>query len=420
MPAPGERVVTEPQAGASQPIWWLQFPAPLRELTVIRLVGSFGAGGILYLTPVVFHQAQFSALEVGQGLAAAALAGTLGRLLSGWWLDHGLSTTRPVLLAAVISVLADSQLLNAETFAAFVLGQVLLGTAMGIYWPAIELAVPLSAPPLPTSRAYALVRTGDALGVALGVLLGALLAGSRHLRGIYLVDIACMVVVITLLLRSPLPVAAATSDGDRRLPWRQWVKPLLPLLGVTLLATAMVSLLQSALPLDLVRGGLERAPLSESLGALLLGLQLSLLLLFQWPLGRWLSERPVAFGLGWSLLGFALGSLLLALSALGWQSLPLLVLAQVPLAAAAAAFLPTASEAVIEITPATHQGMALALFSQCFAISSFVAPLVGGWLLVNQRHGAGLWLLMTVLSLLGLLLVGELNRFHPHPGQRRI
>ncbi len=387
---------------------------------MIRLVGSFGAGGILYLTPVVFHQAQFSALAVGQGLAAAALAGTLGRLLSGWWLDRGLSTTRPVLLAALISVLADSRLFTAESFSAFVLGQVLLGTAMGIYWPAIELAVPLSAPPLPTSRGYALVRTGDALGVALGVLLGALMAGSRHLRGIYLVDIACMTVVISLLLRSPLPVAAPTDDQDRRLPWRQWVKPLLPLLGVTLLATGMVSLLQSALPLDLVRGGLERAPLSESLGALLLGLQLSLLLLFQWPLGRWLAERPVSFGLGWSLLGFAFGSLLLALSALGWQSLSLLVLAQVPLAAAAAAFLPTASEAVIETTPVSHQGMALALFSQCFAISSFVAPLVGGWLLESQRHGAGLWLLMTLLSLLGLLLVGQLNRFHPHPSQRRI
>ncbi|MCT0217780.1 MFS transporter [Synechococcus sp. CS-1329] len=387
---------------------------------MIRLVGSFGAGGILYLTPVVFHQAQFSALAVGQGLAAAALAGTVGRLLSGWWLDHGLSTTRPVLLAALISVVADSRLFSADTFAAYVLGQVLLGLAMGIYWPAIELAVPLSAPPLPSSRAYALVRTGDALGAALGVLLGALLASSRHLRGIYLLDIACMLVVISLLLRSPLPMAVAASQLERRLPWRQWVKPLLPLLGVTLLATAMLSLLQSALPLDLVRGGLERAPLSESIGALLLGLQLSLLLLLQWPLGRWLAQRPVAFGLGWSLLGFALGSLLLALSALGWQSLPLLVLAQLPLAAAAAAFLPTASEAVIEVTPASHQGMALALFSQCFAISSFVAPLVGGWLLENQKHGAGLWLLMTLLSLLGLLLVGELSRFHPHAAQRQI
>lgn len=41
-------------------------------------------------------------------------------------------------------------------------------------------------------------------------------------------------------------------------------------------------------------------------------------------------------------------------------------------------------------------------------------------MLEHQRHGAGLWLLMSVLSLLGLLLVGELNRSHPHHSQRRV
>ncbi len=387
---------------------------------MIRLAGSVGAGGVLYLTPVVFHQAQFSATAVGQGLASAALAGTAARLLSGWWLDRGLAISPPVLLAAMLSLLADSRLLTAQTFAAFLLGQILLGTAMGLYWPAIELAVPLSAPPLPSSRGYALVRTADALGITVGVLLGAGLAAAGRLRGIYLVDITCMLVVIALLLRRPLPSGAPPPMADRLLSWRLWVRPLLPLLAVTLLATGMVSLLQSALPLDLVSGGLARAPLPASLGALLMGLQLTLLLLLQWPLGRWLADRPVALGLGWSLVGFAAGALLLAFSSLGWHSLPMLLLAQLPLAAAAAAFLPTASEAVIEVTPSAHQGMAMALFSQCFAISSLVAPLLGGRLLDSQGNGVGLWLLMAGLCLLGLLLVGQLARFHPHPRQARV
>ena len=47
--------------------WWHQFPAPLRELATVRLVASFGAGGVLYLTPMVFHQADFSASQVGSG-----------------------------------------------------------------------------------------------------------------------------------------------------------------------------------------------------------------------------------------------------------------------------------------------------------------------------------------------------------------
>jgi len=395
-----------------------QFPAPLRELSLIRLVASLGAGGVLYLTPVVFHQAAFSATAVGLGLAAAAAAGTVGRFLCGQLIDRGLSTTKPVLVAALLSLLADGRLLTATTFPGFVVGQMVLGMAMGIYWPAIELAVPLSCPPLPSSRAYALVRTADAMGIALGVLLGAVLASFDRLRGIYLVDMGCMVLLLALLLRYPLPSAAPLPPEGRPLTWRQWVQPLLPLLGVTVLTTAMVVLLQSALPLDLVRGGLGRPPLPGSLGALLVGLQLTLLLSFQWPLGRWLADRPVAFGLGWSLVGFALGSGLLALSSLGWQSTGVLIAAQFPLAAAEAAFLPTASEAVVELTPLAHQGMAMALFSQCFAISALVAPLLGGWLLDNQGHGAGLWLLMALLCLLGLLLVSRLGRLHPRPRLR--
>jgi MFS family permease len=48
------------------------------------------------------------------------------------------------------------------------------------------------------------------------------------------------------------------------------------------------------------------------------------------------------------------------------------------MAFAQAAFLPTATEAVIEETPPEHRGLAMALFSQCFTVSAIVAPLLGG------------------------------------------
>ncbi|MFN7677939.1 MAG: MFS transporter, partial [Cyanobacteriota bacterium] len=82
--------------------------------------------------------------------------------------------------------------------------------------------------------------------------------------------------------------------------------------------------------------------------------------------------------------------------------------AQVPLAVGAAAFLPTATEAVVERTPEEHRGLAMALFSQCFALSGLLAPLLGGWMLDVQGHGAGLWLVATLALLLGLPLVRAL------------
>jgi MFS family permease len=170
--------------------------------------------------------------------------------------------------------------------------------------------------------------------------------------------------------------------------------------------------MQSALPLDLVRGGLERAAMPESLGALLVGLQLGVLVLIQWPVGQALAKRPIAQGLGLSLACFAMGTVLLAFSALSSQGLWLVLLAQLPLALGAAAFLPIATAAVIELSPKEHQGLAMALFSQCFALSALGAPLLAGLALDAQRHAGGFWIGMTLLCLAGLNLV---KRLRPRP-----
>ncbi len=376
----------------------------------MRLAGSIGAGGVLYLTPIVFHQEAFSAGSVTGGIAMAAVAGSLARLSCGALLDRRVNCSVPVLIGAAVALLGDAVLLGARGFGGYLVGQLLLGIALGLYWPAIELAVPLSCAPLPSARAFALVRSADALGIASGALVGALLAATGRLRGIYLVDMACLVTMALLLLRRPLPDPRPKDLQAHPTPWRQWLPPLLPLLAIALLATAMGPLMQSALPLDLVRGGMEREALPESLGALLIGLQLGLLVLLQWPVGRALAQRPASTGLGLSFRCFALGCLLLALSAFTPWGVVLVIAAQFPLALGQAAFLPTATEAVVEVSPIEHQGLAMALFSQCFAISSFVAPLVAGQLLDRQAHGAGLWLLMVGACLLGLALVGQLDR----------
>lgn len=392
--------------------WWFQFPAPLRGLAAIRTIAMVGAGGVLYLTPLVFHREAFSASSVGDGLALAALAGVAGRLLSGVLLDRGRRASLPVALAAGCALLGDSSLFSAEGFGGYLLGQLLLGLAAGLYWPAIELAVPLCCGPLPSARGFALVRSADACGVVFGALIGSGLAALGWLRGIYLVDIGCVLTMLALVLRRPLPASVrAQASAPEALPPGRWLLPLLPLLAVTVIATAIQALMQGALPLDLVRGGLQRPPLPEALGALTVGLQLGLLLLFQWPVGQALARRPVAAGLSLSLICFALGCGLLALSALIPHGLPVLLLAQLPVALGQAAFLPTATEAVVELSPLHRQGLAMALFSQCFAISAFSAPLVAGRLLDSQGHGVGLWLGTAVLLLLALPLVAQLERF---------
>lgn len=383
----------------------------MRELASVRLVASFGAGGVLYLTPMVFHQADFSPAQVGSGLALAALAGTIGRFASGWLLDLGLSCGVPVLLAGLCGFLGDALLLGAHEQQGYIAGQLLMGMAGGLYWPAVELAVPLCSPPIPSARGYALSRTADAAGIAGGTLAGALLAQLGLLRGLYWVDMAAIVALAALLLWRPLPKAVpARAAGVEPMPLGRWLPALLPMLLLSVVATAIPPLMQSALPLDLVRGGLERDAQPEAISALLIGIPLVLLLLIQWPVGQALARRSVAVGLRLSLLCFSGGTALMALSALSEGGLGLVVLALVLLAFGQAAFLPTATEAVVELSPKGHGGLAMALFSQCFALSAFGAPLIAGLLLDHQGHGLMLWLLVALVCTLSLLLIGPIQR----------
>lgn len=381
---------------------------------MVRLVGSLGAGGVLYLTPLVFHRAAFSASTVTLGVALAALTGTIGRFASGALLDRGCRCSLPVLLAVACAMAGDLQLALAGTMAAYGRGQLLLGLSMGLYWPAIELAVALTAGNFGSPRGYALARTADAVGIAAGALLGALLAALGPIRAIYAVDLSCLALMAWLLWRSPFPAAERPWEpqSERQpLAMGLWLRPLVPILLVSLVATAVPALMQSALPLDLVRGSLRRPPMNEALGALLVASQLVLLVLIQWPVGRWLADRPVQTGLRLSLLCLSAGALLLGCSGFSAAAGPVLVwIAQVPLAIGLAAFLPTATEAVVELSPPARQGLAMALFSQCFAVSAFVAPLIAGRLLDGQGHGAGVWLLLAAATALSLVLVRWLEQ----------
>ena len=357
----------------------------------------------MFMTPLIFHAIDFSASQVGSGLAIAALIGTVVRLLCGALLDRGLSCSWPVRITTLLAITADCVLIRAESYGGYLLGQLLLGCAAGLYWPAIELAVPLSCGSVPSGRGYALVRSADALGIGIGALIGTVAATLDTLRVVYAVEALCMGAVLVLISLQPLidgPTvrdlnrAAPNSDNSVSASSRAWLLPLLPVLGISIVATGILALQQSALPLDLVRGGVARPGLSESHSSALIALQLTLLVSLQWPVGRWLADRSVAFGLGLSLAGFSLGCGLIALSSLFEAGTALVLLALLPMAFAQAAFLPTATEAVIEETPPEHRGLAMALFSQCFTVSAIVAPLAGGALLDAQNNGVVLWLLM--------------------------
>ena len=207
----------------------------------------------MFMTPLIFHAIDFSAREVGSGLAVSALIGTVVRLLSGALLDRGIRCSWPVRGTTLLAIAADLILLQADNYNSYLLGQLLLGCAAGLYWPAIELAVPLSCGNLPSGRGYALVRSADALGIGIGTLIGTAAATLGILRTVYIVEAVCMGAVLVLISLVPLQdgppyrnLSGNSPDplGQRPRPMTKlpWLLPLLPVLLISVVATGILAL----------------------------------------------------------------------------------------------------------------------------------------------------------------------------------
>ncbi len=395
--------------------WWSQFPAALRLITRVRFLASFGAGGVIFLTPLVFNQISFTATQVGIGIAAAAGLGTFARFLSGGLLDRKVSSTWIVLVSCLLFILADGVLFFAKGFDLYLKGQLLIGLAAGLYWPAVELAVPFSCVSFSSRRGFALVRSADALGMSLGTFMGSIAASLSLIRSIYIFDCFCMLFLVLLLTRKPLnsgytslsynernSLIIDSNHSQEKTLSKTWLISLIPILVISITCTGIFSLLQSALPLDLVRGGISRPPLSEGLSGSIITIQLWLLVLLQWPVGTWMSRKSLRLGLILSLISLGFGCLIVAYSSLIYHGAVLLVLSQLLFAIGLAAFLPTATQAVIEGTPSSKRGIAMALFSQCFAITALASPVVAGRLLDSNGHLFLLWLSMFALCIIAL------------------
>ena len=149
--------------------WWNQFPYSLRLLTKIRFYAAFGAGGVIYLTSLIFYNIGLSETDLGLGFAISAIIGTLTRFFTGNYLNKTRKIKIPLIASSIISITASLLLIFSRDTFFYIIGQSFVGAAAGIYWPAAEFGVPYFCHPIETRKAYSLVRSSEALGIFLGV-----------------------------------------------------------------------------------------------------------------------------------------------------------------------------------------------------------------------------------------------------------
>ena len=180
--------------------YWGRFPVSLRLIIKARLWTAIGAGGVLYLSPIIFNSLGFSAEQIGIGITTAACTGITTRFGTGYLLDKRYNYSKAIKVSCLIAIVSDFILFNAQNYLTYLAGQFVLGAATGIFWPSIELAVALNCNnTIKSNEGYSLARSADAIGVTLGVLVGTIGTYLEFTRIIYLTDFICMVYIFNSL-----------------------------------------------------------------------------------------------------------------------------------------------------------------------------------------------------------------------------
>ena len=379
--------------------WWIQFPYHLRLITKIRFYAAFGAGGVIYLTSLIFNNIGLSATDIGLGFTISAIIGTLTRFFTGNYLNKKGKIQFPLIASSILSITASLFLIFSRETYFYIIGQSFVGAAAGIYWPAAEFGVPYFCYPIDTRKAYSLVRSSEALGIFLGVFLGGFMTNYLYSKSIFINDIFCMFVITYLISTNNFSIKrnlenfqkeSVNTLKQRQLKWNKNSKIII--LSILLITTSL-ALIQVTLPLDLVKGGVIRNELSKEITSLIISIQLILLLFLQWPVGSWISKKGRLFGLKFSLINFSLASFLLFISSyLNITAFYLISFSLILVSLGTASFLPTSTDVVFRIAPSNKKGFALALLSQCFAMGYFFGPFISGRVLDLFGFASIIWL----------------------------
>tara|TARA_Y100001968_G_scaffold140457_1_gene128483 strand:- start:4998 stop:6221 length:1224 start_codon:yes stop_codon:yes gene_type:complete len=390
--------------------YWEKFPSPLRVIIKARLWTAIGAGGVLYLSPLIFNGLGFTAEKIGSGITAAAFAGITSRLGTGYLLDKKYSYRKAIEIACLIAIISDIILFYSQNYFSYISGEFLLGAAAGIYWPSVELAIPLNCNnQINSSEGYTLARSADAIGVALGVLIGTFGTHIQFTRIIYCIDIFCMLYVFHVLKKNlyifkinECLISSGKEDYKISISKERndWLFNLIPLLIITLFITGVMSLFQSILPLDLVNGGLKRPPIIDSRVATLIFIKVILLSIFQWPVGYLIRNKASSFKFRFCLISLLTGFIIITISSYLSSGYILILIALLPITFGLCIFLPTGSDTVIKNSPIKYRGIVLAFYSQCFGISALTIPWVAGRLIDSYDSAIQLWIIISIISIL--------------------
>lgn len=385
---------------------WL--PHLAREIWILvagQLFLYIGQGFTLVYSSIFFvNQLGFSPTQVGLALSCSGLSGIFARFFAGFAIDSKWLGRKGTLLAAAVTcAIACLCLAFANTFALLVVGNLLMGLGVSLYWPATLAVTADLSTDENRSEAYALSQLSNNLGMGLGALLAGeyiALHGSYQAlflaKGLlYLLFGGVIWLAISETRQSDTALVQVAKNWGQALRDRRFV--------VFLIANTFFAIygaqLSGTLPLYLanfIPGGNGSAGFSEQTISYLFFWHALIKILGQIPIVRLTRQVDYVSILLFTLIAWASGGAFFWLT--GVTSVNVLAIALggfFMVAIAEILYGPAASSLVGELAPADQRGIYFSLESECWAVGFLIGPAMGGWALDHPVYwGANLWLVL--------------------------
>ncbi|MFG6095186.1 MFS transporter [Leptothoe sp. ISB3NOV94-8A] len=393
-------------------------------LVMGRFLSQVGSGAVLFYEPIYFvNQVGLSPTQVGIGLSSAAMASAGGYFLAGAMTDSLFwGRRRTLLLSCLISIGADGVFLLAHGFPLLIVANVLMGLGDSLYWPASGAAITDNSNNHQREEAFAVSGLADSLGSGLGIVLGGLLLTmDNSYQQLFIADgitFALFLGVLAIVFKDKRDRSHSFEETPGRNAWRKaLLNPVfLVFAAANILFTTYVNLMESTMPLyftNFVHNASSTA--LENVGILFSGYVL-IAALFQLPIVRAMQPYRRVSVLMISMLLWGMGFLLVWFVGIsvGGQGV-LMVMVVVVLAIANVTYNPFSVALVTELAPKESLGISLSLNAQCWTVGYLVGPLIGGWTLdQNQDIARGLWITAAFSTLIGGLILKQLEKFQAH------
>lgn len=362
-----------------------------------------------------------SMLKVGFIMSISPIASLFGSMVGGRLADlYGrkrmmvFSTLGTSIILVLFSVV--------EGYTAFLILSILLGISNSFFNPAASAMVADVTEPDERTEAYGLLRVGSNLGTVIGPLLGSSIVFFSKDSLFYIAATALGLYSIAqlILLKETLPAGKDTNSNkeDTKIPFKKVMniilsdKLLLFYVATGVIISMGFSQIEGMLPLYFKQrfsshfGEWNPYPFLMSINGLLV-------VLFQFPISSYLSNRSIGktmfygtvlFGLGILSIGFA-PPILLSIGFGKWLILFFLAIIFIYYTFGEMVMSPVQMTFVANIAPEELRATYMAVGSMKWTIGGFLGPLLGGFLFDLKL---GLWLFIILGT--GVVISGLMYR----------